>query len=59
MSPGSSILKRQEQVKSHRLSGFSKARIVTNLGRVQKFGSFHVIYLDGAAEKIKGERLGL
>lgn len=57
------ILKRQGQVKSHRLSsyfkGFSKARVMTNLERFQKFGNSHVTYVDGAAEKIKGERLGL
>jgi hypothetical protein len=50
-------------VKSHRLSsyfkGFSKARVMTNLERFQKFGNSHVTYVDGAAEKIKGERLGL
>lgn len=63
LSPGNLILKRQEQVQSHRLSsyfkGFSKARVTTNLERFQKFGNSHVIYFDGVAAKTKGNRLGL
>lgn len=53
------VLKRQEQVESNRLSshlkGNSKPRIMTSLGDCRKLITLMLIYLDGAAEKIKGE----